>query len=322
MVAIIQESGSVDTTGFSDHFAVAEDYLTLPNAGIQRLQPNHYGEAFTHINNLQYAGTVYDYDTFVVRLDANTTYRMTISFDEPFKVQGNKIAYIMDAFSTSWLGKDLLLNHGVMDPYQEDNSVFSVSFTPDRTADHLISLETSTSGAFMVPLNPSSSEEIFSLFPQTYASPYHIAVYDVAKGIPPEAGVDNGQGVVSQALAENIALLYEAALDREPDLAGLNYWLGEVADGLSERDVAWLFLESNEFKERFNVTSEEAYIDQLYLNVLDRSADQAGKNYWVEQFDAGMSRAEALVNFSISDENIANAEWLVGLTETDNGWVI
>lgn len=322
MVAFVQESNSVDTTGLNDFFAIPEDYLTLPDAKVQRLQPNETGRAYTHINDLQYAGTVLDLDTFVVRLEANTTYRMQLQFDEPFKVQGNKIAYMMDAFSNSWLNKELVLSHSVNDPYQENSTVYSISYRPERTADHLIALETGTSGAFMVPLNPSSSEEIFSLFPQSYASPYSITVYDVSKGLPDSSPTEETVREISQPLAESVALLYEAALDREPDVPGLNYWLNEVAGGLSELDVAWLFLASDEFQQRFDVANDVDYVDQLYLNVLDRSADQAGKDYWVEQFDDGMSRAEALIYFSISEENIANAQWLSGLTETDNGWVI
>ncbi len=322
MVAFVQESSGDDTTGLNDFFALPEDYLTLPGAKIQRLQPNQVGQAFTHINNLQLTDTKFDFDTFVVRLEANTTYRMQLTFDEPYKVQGNKFAYMMDAFATSWLDKDMIISHGLHDPYQEGDAVYSISYRPERTADHLIALETSTSGALMVPADAKTYGEIYGPFPQTYASPYSITVYDVAKGLPSDDSGNNGLRDISQPLAENVALLYEAALDREPDIAGLNYWLSEVEGGLSELEVAWLFLESAEFKERFDVTSDADYIDQLYVNVLDRSADQAGKNYWVEQFGAGMSRAEALINFSISDENIANAQWLAGLTETDSGWVI
>lgn len=278
MVSFVQESPSVNTTGLNDFMALPEDYLTLPGGKIQRLEPNQVGHAYTHINNLQYAGTVYDLDTFVVRLEAGTTYRMQLSFDEPFKVQGNKIAYMMDAFATSWLDKDMILSQGVRDPYQEGNAVYSISYRPERTADHLIALETSTSGAFMVPLDAKTSDEIFSLFPQTYASPYSITVYDVSKGLPNDDSGSNGLRDISQSLAENVALLYEAALDREPDIAGLNYWLNEVEGGLSELEVAWLFLESSEFKERFDVASDADYVDQLYVNVLARSADQAGKN--------------------------------------------
>lgn len=322
MVTLVQETSTVDTTGLNDVFALPEDYLTLPGAKLQRLQPNEVGRAFTHINNLQYPGTVTDLDTFVVRLEAGTTYRMQLVFEDPFKVQGNKLAYMMDAFATNWIYKDLVLSHGVNDPYQEDNAVYSISYRPERTADHLIALETGTSGAFMVPQNPSSSEEIFSLFPQTYATPYSITVYDVSKGVPDASPGNETVRDIDQPLAQSVALLYEAALDREPDVAGLNYWLSEVAGGMSELDVAWLFLASDEFKQRFDVASDTDFVDQLYLNVLQRSADQAGKDYWVDQFNAGMSRAEALIYFSISDENIANAQWLSGLTETESGWVV
>lgn len=260
MVTFVQESPTVDTTGLNDFFALPEDYLTLPGAQVQRLQPNEIGRAYTHVSNLQYPSTVYDFDTFVVRLEANTTYRIQLQFDEPFQLQGNKIAYMMDAFATSWLDKESVLKHGVNAPYQEGDTVYSISYRPERTADHLIALETGSSAPFMIPDNPSSSEEIFSLFPQTYASPYSITVYDVSKGVPNPTPANDHSRDIDQPLAENVALLYEAALNREPDVAGLNYWLDEVAGGLSELDVAWLFFASDEFQERFDVANDFDYI--------------------------------------------------------------
>lgn len=317
MVSLVQESTVVDTTGLSDFFAVPDDYLSLPNAQIQRIEPNVVSYAFTHIENLNYPSTVYDYDTFAVRLEEGVTYRMELAFNDPSMVQGNKIAYLMDIGIPSFIYKDLILSHSVNEPYTDGNKIYSLTFTAERDADHLISLETGTSAALMVPPNPSSSDEIFSLFPQSYAEPYAITVYDISQHKPDLTG----SALVSQEHAESVALLYEAALNRVPDMAGLNYWLDLASQGMGNFEIAGYFLDSSEFQTRFNVQDDAAFIDRLYLNVLDRHADQSGKDYWLAQFEQGMGREEMLHYFAVSEENIDNAFWLAGLTPTDIGWV-
>ncbi len=50
------------------------------------------------------------------------------------------------------------------------------------------------------------------------------------------------------------------------------------------------------------------FVDVLYQNVLDRAGDAAGVTYWTDAIAQGMSRADVLVAFSVSDENRANME--------------
>lgn len=128
--------------------------------------------------------------------------------------------------------------------------------------------------------------------------------------------------VLPHAVIENIALIYEAALNRQPDEAGLNYWIDVAMQGQNTIDIAGFFIQSDEFITNFDVTSDESLVDRMYLNVLERSADDAGKAYWLDQMNAGLTQAEVLNYFAVSEENIANAAWLSGLQETENGWEI
>lgn len=132
---------------------------------------------------------------------------------------------------------------------------------------------------------------------------------------------DDWPALIPRETVERIALLYEAALDRVPDIGGLNYWV-EESYTLDVEDVAERFLDSDEFQQRFDVSSNGEFIDQLYLNVLDRNADAGGEAFWQGQMAAGMSQGEVLSRFADSDENVANATWLAGLERTDDGWVI
>ena len=100
--------------------------------------------------------------------------------------------------------------------------------------------------------------------------------------------------------------LYNAAFARFPDADGLKYWIGNFSSGIDdERAVSSSFLASAEFKERYgdNIT-HETYVQNLYLNVLNRELDQGGYDYWVGNLNNGVEqRHEVLLGFSESAEN-------------------
>jgi hypothetical protein len=66
---------------------------------------------------------------------------------------------------------------------------------------------------------------------------------------------DDGQMTLARGftLQERVALTYEAGLDRDGDidLPGLNFWIDEREGELGEREMAFAFLESGEFVEKF-----------------------------------------------------------------------
>lgn len=99
--------------------------------------------------------------------------------------------------------------------------------------------------------------------------------------------------------------LYTAALDRTPDHEGLLNWATALTGGQSLTAVASGFVHSAEFEAKYgSATSNDAFVDVLYQNVLHRSADAAGHANWVAALDHGGSSREAvLVGFSESAEN-------------------
>lgn len=100
--------------------------------------------------------------------------------------------------------------------------------------------------------------------------------------------------------------LYQAALDRAPDLAGLGYWIAQMEGGATLREVAGAFIQDQEFI-RLNGDGGDpgAFATRLYLNVLHRAPDAAGLAYWVAALEGGLGRADVLVQFSESAENLA-----------------
>lgn len=85
-------------------------------------------------------------------------------------------------------------------------------------------------------------------------------------------------------------------------------------------DLAWVahsFLLSDEFRAPYGdpaTISNEALLDALYANILDRAPDAGGKAYWLEQLAGGMARQNVLASFS---ESVAN-KLLVGIA-IENG---
>ncbi|AWI86737.1 hypothetical protein CEW88_23525 (plasmid) [Alloyangia pacifica] len=100
-----------------------------------------------------------------------------------------------------------------------------------------------------------------------------------------------------------IIRLYQAAFDRAPDAGGFYNWTERLETGeLSLGQVASGFTGSAEFTRDYGGLDNAAYVDALYMNVLDRGADAQGLANWTARLDGGMSRAEVLLGFSESPE--------------------
>ena len=100
--------------------------------------------------------------------------------------------------------------------------------------------------------------------------------------------------------------LYQAALGRAPDLAGLSFWIGRGDAGTPLEAVAQAFVDSAEFSARYGAPDNGGYIALLYANVLHRAPDAAGLQWHLAQLQSGMAtRATALLAFSESAENQA-----------------
>jgi Domain of unknown function (DUF4214) len=106
--------------------------------------------------------------------------------------------------------------------------------------------------------------------------------------------------------AENVDLLYSAALGRAPDIAGLQFWTSNVDDShISLSDVANSFAASPEFISHYGSLSDAAFVQQLYQNVLDRPGEAGGVQFWQNALATGTSRGGVLLGFAESPENQA-----------------
>ena len=82
--------------------------------------------------------------------------------------------------------------------------------------------------------------------------------------------------------------LYIAYFDRAPDAVGLNFWATAVADGTTLEEMAALFIDQTEYRATYpDGTSDLSFVNSVYNNVLGRTPDQAGINFWAGVLSRG-----------------------------------
>lgn len=115
-----------------------------------------------------------------------------------------------------------------------------------------------------------------------------------------------------------VATAYARILDRQADLDGFQWWMGQVdSKSISSGDMGVFMLNSTEFKATnkvdFSALSQSEQVHMLYQTILDRDAEQEGFDYWMAQLDNGMSMADVVTQFIESAELIgqysAQTDW-------------
>ena len=95
--------------------------------------------------------------------------------------------------------------------------------------------------------------------------------------------------------------MYNIVLEREAEQEGLDVWTHEILSGSKTgAQLVEAFFFSDEFLNKDK--SDADFLDLLYLATFNRDADAKGKENWLSQIDAGMSRREVINEFIISPE--------------------
>jgi hypothetical protein len=121
--------------------------------------------------------------------------------------------------------------------------------------------------------------------------------------------------------------IYKAAFDRDPmagDTVGLGYWISQMDRGMSTVEVAARFIDSNEFRTLYGSNpSNGDFLVRLYQNVLDRSPDQGGYAWWIDQLQNNPEKTwkKVLADFAESPENQSNVLSLIGNGITYDLWI-
>ncbi|MCL2079049.1 MAG: polysaccharide deacetylase family protein [Oscillospiraceae bacterium] len=102
-------------------------------------------------------------------------------------------------------------------------------------------------------------------------------------------------------VAEFVTRLYQTALSRQPDPAGLEYWVNRLKSGqISGAGAAYGFIFSEEMKNK-NLTNDR-YVEILYNTLLGRRSEPGGKIYWLNNLRSGMSKFNVFLGFAFSAE--------------------
>jgi hypothetical protein len=100
--------------------------------------------------------------------------------------------------------------------------------------------------------------------------------------------------------------IYKAAFNREPDSAGIGYWISKLDNEMDMIELAQRFVDSAEFQTVYGTKPSNAeFVAKLYQNVLGRSPDATGYTWWVNKMntDSSKSFAKVLADFSEGTEN-------------------
>jgi hypothetical protein len=98
--------------------------------------------------------------------------------------------------------------------------------------------------------------------------------------------------------------LYHWLLGRAPDSGGLAAWTRALVNGMSRQTAIVGFLTSQEYLS--NNPAPNAFVQSLYVRLLNRQPDPGGFNFWVERMNQGMSPGEVARGFVNSEEFCRN----------------
>ena len=145
-----------------------------------------------------------------------------------------------------------------------------------------------------------------------------------ARTIPPErrtwsadpatAGKVAGANTIEEILAASdyatedadTLRLYRAFLNREADLDGAKYWIDVKRNGASLDDLAYGFAVSAEFTGEYGTLDNSAFLTVLYENMLGRTPDPQGFEYWLNLMDSGELTQASVVRWVVANAEFVN----------------
>ena len=105
-----------------------------------------------------------------------------------------------------------------------------------------------------------------------------------------------------ERLRQQVARLYLATFQRQPDPQGEWFWTVARWYGVQLTTVADLFVASPEFRARYGAATPEVLVDLVYQNVLGRDPDPEGAGFWVGALLGGLRHGALIIGFSESAE--------------------
>ncbi|HUX71357.1 MAG TPA: DUF4214 domain-containing protein [Cellulomonadaceae bacterium] len=105
---------------------------------------------------------------------------------------------------------------------------------------------------------------------------------------------------------------YKTYLGRDPDPAGLRFWLGKMASGWTTSQIESGFLASTEYFPRVDtatISYNFEWVGQVYVSVLGRHPSLDEQLSWLHRMSMfgwpGLTRTQVAMDFLLSSENLA-----------------
>jgi hypothetical protein len=101
---------------------------------------------------------------------------------------------------------------------------------------------------------------------------------------------------LNDAQFSDLAKVYVAYYNRAADAEGLYFWADKLAEGMDMATIASYFSQSAEAKALYpNTADTSAFVTAVYANVLGRTPDQAGFDFWTTNLNNGTMQPATFV---------------------------
>lgn len=127
--------------------------------------------------------------------------------------------------------------------------------------------------------------------------------------------VNDGAGALAEA--------YTSLLGRGPDAAGFDFWLNALeAKTVDLQQVMEAFVATDDFQQKYaaELNDTGALLDQFYLNIFNRTADEAGKVFWTNAIEdnGGLDFLDETLALMLQSDEFAT---LIGVQFSDGIFV-
>ncbi len=116
---------------------------------------------------------------------------------------------------------------------------------------------------------------------------------------------------LSDAQFASLTEIYVAYFNRAADADGLYFWADKLAEGMDISTIATYFSQSDEAKALYpNTADTSAFVTAVYANVLGRTPDVDGFNFWVANLANGSMQPSTFVLSIIGGAQGADINYL------------
>ncbi|MEQ5872651.1 DUF4214 domain-containing protein [Sagittula sp. NFXS13] len=117
--------------------------------------------------------------------------------------------------------------------------------------------------------------------------------------------IAEARGLLGTDISAQVYRLFDTVLGREPRADGHQGYIRAMATGtLNLDELSEQLTGSAEFEQRYGSLDDEAFVTQLFRNVLGRDPADSGLTAWTRAIENGMTRSEAALAISESPEHI------------------